>query len=157
MLKGVFSRAGGALDRTQTEGLEHVARGPLAIAFDPAPTAVCADVDEVTCVLNGYLYDPSGLARHLGVAGGNPAELVAAAYRRSGEEILAKLRGRYTPRVVGRPEPARPACLRPASDGAALLLARDGQACVRKRAEGSVLAAPGYARTGLDRVHRVAG
>ena len=95
MLKGVFSRAGGALDRVQTEGLEHVVRGPLAIAFDPAPAAVCAEVDEVTCVLNGYLYDPSGLARELDVAGGNPAELVARAYRRSGEGILTKLRGRY--------------------------------------------------------------
>jgi len=95
MLKGVFSRAGGNLDRVRAEGLEYVERGPLAIAFDPAPGAVCADVDEVTCVLNGYLYDPAGLARELSVAGGNAAELVARAYRRSGEEILTKLRGRY--------------------------------------------------------------
>ena len=95
MLKGVFSRAGSALDRAQTDGLEHVVRGPLSIAFDPAPAAVCGDVDDVTCVLNGYLYDPAGLARELGVAGGNAAELVARAYRRSGEAILTRLRGRY--------------------------------------------------------------
>ncbi len=95
MLKGVFSRAGAALDRVHTEGLEHVVRGPLAIAFDPAPAAAWADVDDVTCVLSGYLYDPSGLARELDVDGGNPAELVARAYRRSGEEILTELRGRY--------------------------------------------------------------
>jgi asparagine synthase (glutamine-hydrolysing) len=95
MFKGVFSRAGSGLDRVRIEGLEHVERGPLAIAFDQAPAVVCADVDEVTCVLNGYLYDPAGLARELGVAGGNAAELVARAYRRAGDVILTKLRGRY--------------------------------------------------------------
>ena len=95
MLKGVLSKAGVPLDRAQTEGLEHVTRGPLAIAFDPAPTAGCADVDEVTCVLNGYLYDPADLARELGVACESAAELVARGYRRFGEEILTRLRGRY--------------------------------------------------------------
>jgi asparagine synthase (glutamine-hydrolysing) len=96
VLKGVFSRAGGGLDHVRADGLEHLVRGPLAIAFDPAPAAFAADVDDVTCVLTGHLHDSSRLARELDLATGNPAELVACAYRRSGEQAIVELRGRYT-------------------------------------------------------------
>jgi asparagine synthase (glutamine-hydrolysing) len=95
MLKGVFRPTGGVLDHGQTEGLEHIVRGPLAIAFDPAPTAFAADVDDVICVLSGYLCDPVDPARKLDVGQENPAHLVARAYRRRGEKVLAELRGRF--------------------------------------------------------------
>jgi asparagine synthetase B (glutamine-hydrolysing) len=81
MLKGVL----GNVDLGPADGFEEVRRGPLTVVYDPAGAA-CADVDGVTCVFHGYLYDGAG----------NPAELIADAYRRSGEEILQTLRGRYS-------------------------------------------------------------
>jgi asparagine synthase (glutamine-hydrolysing) len=65
-------------------------------AGDPAAVAGSADSPELstarhgalTCVLDGALYEP-------GAAGDNPADLVAAAYRRHGVAALASLRGRF--------------------------------------------------------------
>ena len=96
MLKGVVSRRDVILDDGRTDGFEHVRRGPLTIVFGQAPGAVCVEVDEITCVLNGYLYDCADLARRVGIEEGNAAELIARGYRRSGEQILSTLRGRYS-------------------------------------------------------------
>lgn len=72
--------------------------GRLAVASS-ATSATVAQVDHVTCVLEGALYDPAVLSRELtrfpATHPATHAELVARSYRRLGIEALARLRGRY--------------------------------------------------------------
>jgi asparagine synthase (glutamine-hydrolysing) len=96
VLKGALTSSGVALDPARWEGLEHVARGPLVVAFDRTTATACADVADVACVLYGYLFDPEDLARELGVPYRNAAEIVAHGYRHLGDQILTRLRGRYS-------------------------------------------------------------
>lgn len=74
---------------------EPVIRGPLAIVATPDSALGCARDGDVTCVLDGALYDRSGLAHALGVRADDDAQLVARAHRRLGPDALRRLRGRY--------------------------------------------------------------
>jgi asparagine synthase (glutamine-hydrolysing) len=74
---------------------EPVIRGPLAVAVTPGSMPGHAREGDVTCVMDGALYDRAGLARAMGLQAGDDAELVARAYRRFGVDALTRLRGRY--------------------------------------------------------------
>jgi asparagine synthase (glutamine-hydrolysing) len=75
---------------------EVVVRDRLALGWSPDPDITCAEVDGVTCVVDGRLYEPATLARELGVSGTSAAELLARAYRREDDAMLTELRGRYS-------------------------------------------------------------
>jgi len=78
LLKGVYSTTGGGLN----------------LACDDAVGR--AEVDGVACTLHGRLYEPRRLATELELdPGTEPAAMLASAYRRYGEGLPAKLRGRF--------------------------------------------------------------
>jgi asparagine synthase (glutamine-hydrolysing) len=52
-------------------------------------------LDGITCVIDGRLYDPSTLARELGIDVGDGPELVIRAYQRLGASFASRLRGRF--------------------------------------------------------------
>ena len=138
---GVYTRSGDAarhLDRARPAESERLVRGPIAIAWSPEDTVACGEVDGVTCFMSGYLYEAADLARDWGGRDERPtsslARIVASA------TALLDLRGRFA--ALGRAPSVRSARLRPARDGAALLLARAGPARVRERAEGPSRCSP---------------
>lgn len=102
MLRGVYKHSGGSVD-----GLPIVQRlressaspdqlevhGPLAVAC--STHADRATVDGIDCTFYGCLYERANLARLLELEAASDAELVARGYRRFGEELLTKLRGRF--------------------------------------------------------------
>jgi len=76
------------------DGTQPIRRGPLAIAA-PGPPVSCAQDGDLTCVIDGVLYQPATMARTLGVDAGTDAQMVAKAYGRFGFEAFTRLRGRY--------------------------------------------------------------
>ena len=97
-IMGLYSPSGEParhLESARPEGSETLVRGPLAVAWSPGPLVGRAQVDGITCVLSGYLYDAGDTARSLGLTPTSDAELVAAAYERLGERALLQLRGRF--------------------------------------------------------------
>ena len=76
------------------DGTQPIRRGPLAVAAS-GPPASCAQDGDLTCVIDGVLYQPATLARTLGVDAGSDAQLVAEAYVRFGFEAFTRLRGRF--------------------------------------------------------------
>jgi asparagine synthase (glutamine-hydrolysing) len=101
MLRGVYSTSGGsardldAFRRLESKDSELIVRGPLAIAWNADSPVSFAEVDGLTCLVDGRLYDVAELARELDGGVSNAAELVARAYRRHGKEALTTLRGRF--------------------------------------------------------------
>ena len=101
MLTGVYTYSGGsvtelAIARRLPESAGPVGRahrGPLAVAC--STSADPATFDGISCTLEGRLYGRAQLARELGLEATSDAELVARGYRRFGEELLSKLRGRF--------------------------------------------------------------
>jgi asparagine synthase (glutamine-hydrolysing) len=71
--------------------------GPLAVAGTLGGELGCAREGDITCVMDGVLYDRAALARGLGLNAGDESDpqLLARGYRRLGTEALTRLRGRY--------------------------------------------------------------
>jgi asparagine synthase (glutamine-hydrolysing) len=101
VLRGIYKHSGGSADglpivgRLRASGAadQLEVHGPLAVACDTP--ASHATVDGVDCTFDGRLYERSDLARQLELEAASDAELVARGYRRYGEELLTKLRGRF--------------------------------------------------------------
>jgi asparagine synthase (glutamine-hydrolysing) len=73
---------------------EPVVRGPLAVAAAGNELGQAREGD-LTCLMEGALYDRATQARAMGLQDGDDAQLMARAHRRLGAEALARLRGRY--------------------------------------------------------------
>jgi len=104
MVCGLYNCSGGsardlaALARLRrfAAGSGLIVRGPLAVGGD-ADSVHLAEVDGITCIMDGHLYERDGLVRELGLdEGADDAELLAGAYRRSGQAVLETLRGRFS-------------------------------------------------------------
>ena len=104
MLCGIYNCSGNpareleAFPRLQrlAPGSELTMGGPLAIGGGPEPAVVSAEAENISCVMEGYLYDPDVLATAFGLEGVRGPELVARAYQRFGADMLATLRGRFS-------------------------------------------------------------
>ena len=100
MLVGLYSPGGAAheLESVRRAGQSgpdsrFVSHGPLSVAT--AGTRSSTQVGDVTCVLDGHLYEPAGLARELGIEVASDAVIVAHAFRRMGAAAFERLRGRF--------------------------------------------------------------
>ena len=102
MFRGVYRYSGDSADglgiasRLAQPGVssDQVAiNGPLAVAC--AEPASRSTVGEITCTLDGHLYEREALARALDVSGRSDAEVIARGYGRYGEEMLTRLRGKF--------------------------------------------------------------
>ena len=101
MLKGIYRYHGKVDDLPIVRELAEAANGAvqlnvegsLAITSGTPPAA--ARSDRVSCVLDGYLYEGAELARMLELDVASDAELIAQGYRRHGDKLLTKLRGRF--------------------------------------------------------------
>ena len=102
MLRGVYRYSGDPVDGLPVEqrlsgGYEGRCRlavhGPLAVAC--GASAGRATADGIACTLDGHLYERANLARELELNVSSDAELIARGYRRYGEELLGRLRGRF--------------------------------------------------------------
>lgn len=102
MLCGVYNLSGGSADELDgvlgrlraAAGKEATIRGALAIA-SWGPAATMAELDGVTCALDGRLYDRDPRRRQAADRASD-AKTVALAYRRGGEDWLLGLRGRFS-------------------------------------------------------------
>src|SRR5262249_9550857 len=82
MIRGVYSDRNGD-------------RGPLSV--DAAgPHARTAEVDGVTCALDGRVYNAADLAGEVGGEPADDAAVLALAYRRSATRMLERLRGSFS-------------------------------------------------------------
>ncbi|MGA2009372.1 MAG: asparagine synthase-related protein [Solirubrobacteraceae bacterium] len=93
MLRGVYNLSGapaGEIGAVARLGPRPIVRGPLAIAADDELRA--GDAGEISCVMDGMLYEPSSLAREVG---GDGPELLARGYRRYGLGALPLVRGSF--------------------------------------------------------------
>lgn len=99
MLRGVFRHA-----REPASGLSVARRlqqmdgqtaieGPLAVACGAAGSR--ANIAGVRCTFDGTLHDRDSLLRELEVEAASDAELISRGYRRYGESVLERLRGRF--------------------------------------------------------------
>ena len=76
-------------------GSEPIVLGPFALTAPDKAGAQRAQEADVTCILDGDLYEPGAQARVLGLEDAGAPALVARTYLRSGIDALARLRGRY--------------------------------------------------------------
>lgn len=102
-LCGVLNTSGGsvlqlpALDRLRrlAAGAEPIICGPLAVA-GAGPLAQLGRADGITCVIEGRLHNLSSVAAGHGLGPGTAPQLLARCYRRSGSQLLTRLRGGYS-------------------------------------------------------------
>jgi asparagine synthase (glutamine-hydrolysing) len=92
--QGDALRARARLNAVTAEMLT-IERGPLSIGA-AGPFARIAEVDGVTCAVDGRVYEVERLAADLGVEAGDEATLLALAYRRLGTPMLERLRGTFS-------------------------------------------------------------
>lgn len=103
MLRGIYKHSGGAVgDLPITGRLLDAGEESAGLDLRSALAVVCASpgagqatMGDVSCVLEGTLYDRRELAAKLGVEDGSDACLMLHAYRRWGETLLTKVRGRF--------------------------------------------------------------
>lgn len=72
-----------------------VVRGALAVAAEPGGALGHTREGDLTCVIDGALYDRAAQARAMGLEAADDAQLVARAHRRFDVDGLTRLRGRY--------------------------------------------------------------
>jgi asparagine synthase (glutamine-hydrolysing) len=104
MICGAYRTSGGSarelavLPRLERAGGDAAVtiRGPLAVVSG-GPEVTMAEVDGITCILDGFLHDRTTLTSQQGVHGADDdADLVARAYGRDGLDLLPRLRGRFS-------------------------------------------------------------
>ena len=102
MICGVYHSFGQAADHPARARLDAVTAEPGAIDHGPlsvgtsGPSARIAEVDGVTCALDGRVYEVGSLAADLGVQPTDDAAVLSLAYRRSGTRMLERLRGSFS-------------------------------------------------------------
>jgi asparagine synthase (glutamine-hydrolysing) len=103
MLRGAYGLsgepAGGLgparhLQETAKGSRRLITQGPLAV--EVGSSTAHATVDGISCIFDGALYERDGLAAELDLEGATDAELVVRGFRRHGEALFARLRGRFT-------------------------------------------------------------